>query len=93
MTFDGGGISLRPTPLNPPIQHLNKKKGGHCFLCSDIFFAGEESTGTDSRRIFWERGEWSTSFEERGYYHGHPDELNEMYFLLPWIWENVYRAS
>ena len=25
MTFDGGGINLRPTPLNPPIQHLNPK--------------------------------------------------------------------
>lgn len=52
-----------------------------------------ENDITGSERIFTERIEWSNSMQQNGYVYGKPDDLNNVYFTIPWIWERVYRAS
>lgn len=46
-----------------------------------------------AQKFFTERIEWSNSWQQNSFIYGKPEDLNNVYFKIPWIWSRVYRAS
>lgn len=67
----------------------------YCHLCGDIMSGTADSSDdiTSSEQIFTERTEWSDMAQREGYVYGKPEELNNIYFKIPWIWNRIYRGS
>jgi len=64
-----------------------------CGLCGHGFGADSLGSTVDSTRIFAEHDEWAKSYEKNNCVIGKPEDLNDIYFDIPWMWERLHRAS
>lgn len=67
----------------------------HCCLCGSSIQGARTAMNamTGSGKISLESVEWRDSMQQNGYVYGKSDDLNHVYFQIPWIWSRVYRAS
>ncbi|OJJ84603.1 uncharacterized protein ASPGLDRAFT_1516503 [Aspergillus glaucus CBS 516.65] len=64
-----------------------------CGLCGHGFGADSLGSTVDSTRIFAEHDEWAKSYEKNNCVIGKPEDLNDIYFDIPWMWERLHRAN
>ncbi|KAI9926556.1 hypothetical protein MW887_004324 [Aspergillus wentii] len=69
-------------------------RDARCSLCGELM-PGDlipDIEYTSSLEIFKEDEKWKTDFRKHKYVIGEAEDLNRVYFQLPWLWGRLYRT-